>query len=426
MLDMVHSMMSQTTLPRSFWDYALESVACILNMVKLSYLKDTKGNDSLITQEASGSLEDLEVIQEEDTHPSKNTSLHRDEDEQEIFEPQSDVNLVRRSTRTRHAPDRMCLYVDAEKHELGDHNEPTNFKVVLPDLKYEKWLEAMNVEMQSMKDNQFWDIVDLPPNGKTVGSEWLFKKNTKMDGNVHTYKALLIEKGFTQTYRVDHEEAFSPLKQASRQLNKRFDEEIRNFGFTQNHDDPCVYVKASRSKCFAMKDLGEASYILGIKIYKHRSRRLIGLCQSAYIEKILKRLNMENSKRRNVPMQKKARLSKTQGASTPVEVKRMQRVPYTLTVGFIMYAVRCTRPNVAFPQNITSRFQQNPEELHWTVVKNILKYLRDTKDMFLVYGGDIKWDLRVTLYTDDGCLTDADDLKSQTGYVFILNGGALD
>ncbi|GKE91349.1 hypothetical protein Tco_1572444 [Tanacetum coccineum] len=50
-----------------------------------------------------------------------------------------------------------------------------------------------------------------------------------------------------------------------------------------------------------------------------------------------------------------------------------------------MYAVRCTRPDVAFTSNITSRFQQNPGELHWTNVKNILKYLRNTKDMFLVY-----------------------------------------
>ncbi|GKA11647.1 hypothetical protein Tco_0691193, partial [Tanacetum coccineum] len=87
--------------------------------------------NSLITQEASGSLEVLEVIQEEDTRPSKNTSLHHDEDEQEIVEPQSDVNLVRRSTRTRHAPDRMCLYVDANEHELGDHNEPSNYKAAL-------------------------------------------------------------------------------------------------------------------------------------------------------------------------------------------------------------------------------------------------------------------------------------------------------
>ncbi|GJX21456.1 G-type lectin S-receptor-like serine/threonine-protein kinase CES101 [Tanacetum coccineum] len=100
----------------------------------------------------------------------------------------------------------------------------------------------------------------------------------------------------------------------------------------------------------AMKDLGEAAYILGIKIYRDRSKQLIGLCQSAYIEKILKRFYMENSKRRHIPMQEKLKLSKLQGASTPTEVKRMQIVPYALAVGSIMYAMRCTRPDVAFAQ----------------------------------------------------------------------------
>nr|GEU84073.1 zinc finger, CCHC-type [Tanacetum cinerariifolium] len=75
--------------------------------------------------------------------------------------------------------------------------------------------------------------------------------------------------------------------------------------------------------------------------------------------------------------------------------------------------------------NITSRFQQNPGEEHWTAVKNILKYLRNTKDMFLVYGGNMERELRVSCYTDAGYLTDADDLKSQTGYVFVLNGGVV-
>ncbi|GKD49738.1 retrotransposon protein, putative, ty1-copia subclass, partial [Tanacetum coccineum] len=68
----------------------------------------------------------------------------------------------------------------------------------------------------------------------------------------------------------------------------------------------------------------------------------------------------------------------------------------------------------------------NIGELHWTTVKNILKYLGNTKDMFLVYGGDMKRELRVSCYTDVGYLTDADDLRSQTGYVFILYGGAVD
>ncbi|GKA30047.1 retrotransposon protein, putative, ty1-copia subclass [Tanacetum coccineum] len=120
------------------------------------------------------------------------------------------------------------------------------------------------------------------------------------------------------------------LKQASRSWNKRFDEEIKKFGFTQNLDEPCVYKKDSGSnvtflilyvddiiimgnhilslqsvksylgKCFAMKYLGEASFILAIKIYRDRSKRLIGLSQSAYIDKILKRFKMDNSKRGEV------------------------------------------------------------------------------------------------------------------------------
>nr|GEX51729.1 zinc finger, CCHC-type [Tanacetum cinerariifolium] len=65
--------------------------------------------NSLITQEVSGSLEDLELIQDEDTHPSENTSLHHDEDEQEIDEPQSDAIPVRSSTWTRNALD-QCSY----------------------------------------------------------------------------------------------------------------------------------------------------------------------------------------------------------------------------------------------------------------------------------------------------------------------------
>nr|GEV92164.1 hypothetical protein [Tanacetum cinerariifolium] len=84
-------------------------------------------------------------------------------------------------------------------------------------------------------------------------------------------------------------------------------------------------------------------------------------------------------------MQEKLKLIKSQGASTPAEIQRMQNIPYASAVGSIMYDVRFTRLDVAFSQNITSRLQQNPGELYWTTVKNFLKYLRNTKDMFLVY-----------------------------------------
>ncbi|GJU73447.1 retrotransposon protein, putative, ty1-copia subclass [Tanacetum coccineum] len=89
--------------------------------------------NSLMNQETSESLEDLEIIQEEDTHPSLDTSINHEEDDQEIDEPQSDINPIRRSTRTQRPTNRLSLYVDAEEHELGDLGEPANYKAALLD-----------------------------------------------------------------------------------------------------------------------------------------------------------------------------------------------------------------------------------------------------------------------------------------------------
>ncbi|GJY32717.1 hypothetical protein Tco_0417186 [Tanacetum coccineum] len=92
---------------------------------------------------------------------------------------------------------------------------------------------------------------------------------------------------------------------------------------------------------------------------------------------------MENSKRGNVPMQERFNLNKTQGASTSEEVKRMQNVPYASAVGSIMYAVRCTRPDVAFAQNITSRFQQNSGAVDWKSSKQSTTAMSDTKAEYI-------------------------------------------
>ena len=88
-----------------------------------------------------------------------------------------------------------------------------------------------------------------------------------------------------------------------------------------------------------------------------------------------------------------------------------------------MYAMLCTRPDVSFALSVTSRYQSNPGDDHWIAVKNILKYLRRTKDAFLVYGGEEE--LVVRGYTDASFQTDKDDFRSQSGFVFCLNGGAV-
>ncbi|KAK8679994.1 hypothetical protein V6N13_108949 [Hibiscus sabdariffa] len=243
------------------------------------------------------------------------------------------------------------------------------------------------------------------------------------------------------------------LKQASRSWNLRFNEAIQEFGFIRNEDEPCVYKKFSGSivsflvlyvddiliigndiptlqsiktwlsSCFSMKDLGEAAYILGVKIYRDRSRRLLGLSQSTYIDKVLKRFSMEESKRGFLPMRHGISLSKEMCPSTPQERERMSQIPYASAIGSIMYAMICTRPDLSYALSMTSRYQANPGEGHWTAVKNILKYLRRTKDVFLVYGGEEE--LRIKGYTDASFQTDKDDSRSQSGFVFCLNGGAV-
>jgi hypothetical protein len=147
-----------------------------------------------------------------------------------------------------------------------------------------------------------------------------------------------------------------------------------------------------------MKNLGETVYILGIKIYRDRSKRLIRLSQNTYIDKVLNRFSMQNSKKWFLPMNHDAQFSKTQCPLTTYEQSIMSKVSYASAIGSIMYAMLCTRPDVSYGLSVTSRYQANSGMEHWNAAKNILKYLRRTKDIFLVYGGDSQ--LVVSSYTD--------------------------
>ena len=87
-----------------------------------------------------------------------------------------------------------------------------------------------------------------------------------------------------------------------------------------------------------------------------------------------------------------------------------------------MYAMLCTRPDVAYALGIVSRFQTDPREDHWKAVKNILKYLRRTRDVFLIYDGS---NLKLKDYADSSFQSDPDDSKSISRYVFTLYGSAV-
>ena len=107
-------------------------------------------------------------------------------------------------------------------------------------------------------------------------------------------------------------------------------------------------VKTWVSNKFSVKNLGEASYILGIKIYRDRSKGMLSLSQSWYIDLILKRFNIEASKRGYLPVSHGIRLSKKMYPKTSEERKRMNEICYASVVRSIMYAMLCTRLDVTY------------------------------------------------------------------------------
>ncbi|KAL0451654.1 UNVERIFIED_CONTAM: Retrovirus-related Pol polyprotein from transposon TNT 1-94 [Sesamum latifolium] len=296
----------------------------------------------------------------------------------------------------------------------------------------------MRSEMNSINSNKVWTLVDPPKGFKPIGCKWVYKPKLGADWKVTTFKARLVAKGYTQRPSVDFEKTYSPVAMAksirillaisayydyeilqmdvkTMFLNSFIKEEInmdqplcfisigeeqKSYDFANNEFDPCIYKKVSGSSIvffvlyvddilligndakmlgdkkawlsmqFSMKDLGDASYILGIKIYRDRPTRISGITRAS-----------------------------------------------------IQYVVQCTRFDIAFALSVTSRYQACAGEKHWTAVKTILKYLRRTQEMFLVYGGG---ELVLEGCSDASFQFDVDDAKSQSGFVFKLNGSVVD
>ncbi|GKB92018.1 retrotransposon protein, putative, ty1-copia subclass [Tanacetum coccineum] len=277
----------------------------------------------MISKEDSGSKIDLEEIQESvDEEPIVNTDT-----QQEVVTPvePDDISLpIRKTSRVR---------------VIGD--EPANYKKAMASPEAAKWKEAMKSEIQSMYDNQVWNLVDTTTGLKMVGCKWIFKKKTDMDGKVHTYKARVM----------DVKVPLSLTEKYDRGMCLWHHPEVTQFGF-------------SRAKT------------TGMYIFQNLSGMSIVVFLVLYVDDILLIGN---------------------------DIPTLQSVK--------------DWPDVSFALSMVSRHQQNPGEGHWIVVKNILKYLRNTKDRFLVYGGEEK--LRVTGYYDASWQTDKDDSRSQIGWIFF-------
>ncbi|KAL0445339.1 UNVERIFIED_CONTAM: Retrovirus-related Pol polyprotein from transposon RE1 [Sesamum latifolium] len=178
----------------------------------------------------------------------------------------------------------------------------------MSDIDSDKWLEAMKSEMDSMGSNQVWTLVDPPKGVRPVGCKWVYKRKLGADGEVTAFKARLVAKGYTQRPGNDYDPCvYKKISGSSVLYLVLYINDILLIG---NDAKMLGDIKEWLSTQFSMKDMSEASYILGIKIYRDRFRRMLGLTQSSYIEKVLKRFKMDNSKRGLLPMRHGVKLSK--------------------------------------------------------------------------------------------------------------------
>jgi len=260
-----------------------------------------------------------------------------------------------------------------------------------------------------------------------------------------------IEKG-KESYVCKLKKSLYGLKQAPRQWYKKFESVMVQQGYKKTTSDHCVFVqkfsdndfiilllyvddmlivglnslriqnlKGELSKSFAMKDLGPAKQILGIRITRDRKCKKLWLSQEKYIEKVLQRFNMAKAKAVSTPLPTSLKLSVKQSPNEQEE-EYLQKVPYASAVGSLMYAMVCTRPDLAHAVGVVSRFLSNPGKEHWNAVKWILRYLQGTSSLKLCFGTEKPI---LCGYTDSDMAGDVDSRRSTSGYLVTFAGGAV-
>lgn len=251
------------------------------------------------------------------------------------------------------------------------------------------------------------------------------------------------------------QKALYGLKQAGRAWNEKMVAALLRLHFTPLESDSCVFVhrgdsyvmfivlyvddlllfssslprllhiKSQLSQLFEMTDMGEAHYILGLKITRNRSARQLSLSQQEYVRRVVERYGMTSCNPASTPLTTGTVLSQRDCPSTPPTTPvTIHGHTYASVVGALMYAMLGTRPDLAYAVGCLSRFNSNPGVTHVAALKHVLRYLAGTADYCLVYGSDQAAPFNMFGYCDSDYAACVDDRRSVAGWVFMAAGGA--
>nr|GEV88633.1 retrotransposon protein, putative, Ty1-copia subclass [Tanacetum cinerariifolium] len=318
--------------------------------------------------------------------------------------------------------------------EEEDTHEPLTYQQAVACEDSSKWKAAMKEEMDSLRKNKTWELVDHQVKKSCLAHiysgytcidwckdfelEQLDVKMAFLHGNLEEVIYMRQPPRYEQGSKVCLlKKSLYGLKQSPRQWYRRFDEYMLSNGFKRSSYDICVYyrsyapgeyiylllyvdemliacksmdeigsTKSLLKREFDVKDLEEAKKILGMEIVRDRSRKIRRVSQSGYISKILDYFRIDNKKSVQMPLGGHFKLSLKDCSIRDCDVERMSKVPYANAVGSLMYLMVCTRLDIVYAVSIVSRYLANPGKNHWEAVKWILKYLRGTANVGLIYG----------------------------------------
>ena len=174
-----------------------------------NFVEDENDEVDRVVGEHDGARRNENIGDEENNDQNNDDDVERD---------QVLAEVPSRPKRNRRAPD---FYGEVVSHRYGDWEEndanaaisddPKTFRSAITGDNANNWKAAIDAEMQSLRQNETWDLVDLPPNKNVVGCKWVFKTKHNADGTISKHKARLVAQGFTQKHGVDYEETFAPV-----------------------------------------------------------------------------------------------------------------------------------------------------------------------------------------------------------------------
>jgi len=393
-----------------------------------------------------------------------------------------------------------------------DANVPKTAREALEGPESRFWMEAMFDEINSFESCKAWTLEKPRVDSKIVGNRWVFKRKVNLDGTLlyrarlvakgytqthgvdyyETYapvvrrstlrllfsmavnydfkiahldvKTAFLNRDLLETAYMAQPEGFAAegregmvcklnkavygLKQAARSWNQKADGVLKQQGFVNFSDEPCVYVKGNENSIviialyvddfylfyqndcdknqllivlqsyFKIKDLCEVKNCLGMRMERNWKNGTLLIHQEEYINSILQKFRLQNIKKFNTPMENRLKME-------DVKVGPKTDLPYQELIGCLLYLSVCTRPDISYAVSFLSQFNNCYTRTHWQMAVRVVAYLKATPRLGLNYVKNKNATFGLIGYADADWAGNLSDYKSYSGYCFSLDNNLI-